>query len=176
MKRYYIAIAASSEEPSGKLMENSKCFIDELLSIRDRIVIVLGGYWGLMRYIADYAISRDFTVMFILPSNPPVMPPNNEHTIIVQTDLGFPTRSTIMCKTGDILVAMGGSIGSIIEIMLSYDFGKPIIVVESGMETDKVPKCFGKYIDHRRNTEVYMLNNGCEAGGFVRDYFLKYQA
>jgi uncharacterized protein (TIGR00725 family) len=173
MRRYYIAIAASSEEPSNRLIENSRCFIDELLSIRDKIIIVLGGYWGLMKHIADYAISKGFTVMFILPDNPPVMPPNNEHTIIVQTDLGFPTRSTIMCKTGDILVAMGGSIGSITEIMLSYDFGKPVIVVESGMETDKVPKCFGKYIDHRRTAEIYMFSNGCEAGRFVKNYFLK---
>lgn len=152
------------------MIENAKCFIDELLKFRDNLVIVLGGYWGLMKNIADYAISNSITTMFVLPDNPPIMPPNNEYTIIVQTDLGFPTRSTVMCKTGDILVAMGGSIGSIIEIMLSYDFGKPIIVVKSGKETDRVPQCFGKYIDHRLKSELLYASNGCEAGRMVSEF------
>ncbi|WP_245521815.1 DNA transporter [Staphylothermus hellenicus] len=152
------------------MLKNSMCFINELSRFKENIVVVLGGYWGLMKNIADHAVKAGIQTMFILPDNPPVMPPNNENTIIVQTDLGFPTRSTIMCKTGDILVAMGGSIGSIIEIMLSYDFGKPIVVVKSGRETDRVPQCFDKYIDHRMKAELLYASDGCEAGRIVVDF------
>ncbi|ABN70591.1 conserved hypothetical protein [Staphylothermus marinus F1] len=169
-RRVYVAVAASSEEPDENMLKNSMCFINELSKFKENIVIVLGGYWGLMKNIADYAIKAGIQTMFILPDNPPIMPPNNEYTIIVQSDLGFPTRSTIMCKTGDILVAMGGSIGSIIEIMLSYDFWKPIVVVKSGKETDKVPQCFGKYIDHRMKAELSYARDGCEAGRIVADF------
>ena len=163
LERFYVSIAAVSEEPVPLLKENSKCFIDKLIPYRDRIVFVLGGYWGLMKYIADYALDRGFTVVFILPSNPPTMPPNTSNSIIIQTDLGFQSRSTIMCKTGNVLVAMGGRIGSLLEILLAYDYGKPIIVVKSGYETDKIPECFGEYIDVRKRARIMLVENGCSA-------------
>ncbi len=170
MERFYVSIAAVSEEPSSLLRENSKCFIDKLVPYKDRIVFVLGGYWGLMKYIADYALDKGFTVVFVLPSNPPAMPPNTSNSIIIQTDLGFQSRSTIMCKTGDVLVAMGGRIGSLLEILLAYDYSKPVIIVKSGYETDKIPECFGEYIDVRRKARIVFVNSGCSAAEKVISY------
>jgi len=167
-KRYYVAVAAVSEEPKQILLENTDCFLEGLREYADRTVIVLGGYWGLMKYVADKAIELGFNVMFVLPDNPPLEPPNNDKTIIVRTDLGFPTRSTVMCKTGDVLVAMGGRIGSITEIMLAYDFGKPIVVVRSGYDTDKIPACFGEYIDARKKAKITLAGDGCEAAEIVK--------
>ena len=163
MERFYVSIAAVSEEPAPLLKDNSKCFIEKLIPYRDRIVFLLGGYWGLMKYIADYALEKGFTVVFILPSNPPTMPPNTKNSVIIQTDLGFQSRSTVMCKSGDVLVAMGGRIGSLLEILLAYDYAKPVIVVKSGYETDKIPACFGEHIDARRKARIVMVENGCAA-------------
>ncbi len=170
-KRYYVAIAAVSEEPNQVLLKNTDSFLEGLREHADRIVIVLGGYWGLMKYIADKAIELGFNVMFVLPDNPPLEPPNNDKTIIVRTDLGFPTRSTVMCKTGDVLVAMGGRIGSITEIMLAYDFRKPVVVVRSGYDTDKIPACFGEYIDARKKAKIMLADNGLEAARIVKEVF-----
>ncbi len=159
----YIGIAAYSGEPSPRLRENVDQFIDSLKGIRDRIYIVLGGYWGLMKYIADRAIEYGIRVVFTLPLNPPQEPPNNEYTVIIRSDLGFVSRSMTMIRSSDILVAMGGGIGSILEIAMAYDTGIPIIIVESGMATDKVFKGFGEYLDERRKSRIIFVRNGVEA-------------
>lgn len=155
----YIGIAAYSGEPNERMIENAECLIEKLASYRDRIYIVLGGYWGFMKYIADKAVEKKIRVVFILPLNPPCYPPNNEDTIIIKSDMGFVSRSTIMTMTSDILVALGGGIGSIIEIAMSYDYGRPIIIVKSGMDTDRIPERLGEYLDNRRKTRIVYVEN-----------------
>ncbi|RLG80243.1 MAG: DNA transporter [Thermoprotei archaeon] len=163
MRRINIGIAGVSEEPEHSLLENIELFLDNISKLRAKPIFILGGYWGFMKYFADKALEKGYTVVFILPSQPPAMPPDRENSIAIYTDLGFPTRSTVLCKSSDVLVVFGGRIGSIIEIMLAYDFGKPVIVIESGYETDKITKCFGDYIDLRRRARLYSVRNGVEA-------------
>ncbi len=158
----YIGIAAYSGEPTPRMIQNADTFLDRLKEHRDKIYIVLGGYWGYMKYIADKAINNGIHVIFTLPLNPPVEPPNNEYTVIIRSDLGFVSRSTLLVNTSDILVAMGGGIGSIIEVAMAYDKGIPIIIVESGMDTDKIERGFGSYLDKRMKTKIYYVKNGLE--------------
>jgi len=163
----YVAVAAVSEEPSENLVRNAEEFLEKLSPYKDRIRIILGGYWGLMRVIADKAAEKGFTVIFTLPDNPPVIPPRRKEFIPIQTDLGFQSRSTVMCRTADVLVAMGGRIGSILEVLLAYDYGKPSIIVRSGYDTDKLEKCFPDYVDRRMKAPIYYVGSGAEAADKV---------
>ncbi len=165
----YIGIAAYSGEPSERMMRNADCLLEKLAEYRDKIYIVLGGYWGFMKYIADRAIEKKIRVIFTLPLNPPVYPPNNEYTVIIKSDMGFVSRSTVMTMTSDILVALGGGIGSIIEIAMSYDYGKPIIVVKSNMDTDRIPLRLGEYLDNRQKARIVFVENGCRAADKIRE-------
>ncbi|MCD6503706.1 MAG: DNA transporter [Thermoplasmata archaeon] len=160
---YYVGIAAISEEPSNKSVENAMEFLKELERCKDKIFIVLGGYWGLMKVIADHALERGFVVIFMLPTEAHIMPPRRRNAIIVQTDIGFVSRSTIICRTSDVLVVMGGRIGSMIEVFMAYDYGKPVVIVKSGYDTDKIAECFGRYIDSRKTAELYYVENGVSA-------------
>ena len=166
---YYVGIAAISEEPTERSVENSMEFLNELKEFVDKIFIVLGGYWGLMKKIADRALDMGFTVIFMLPVGSHAMPPRKRNSIIVQTDIGFVSRSTVICRTSDVLVAMGGRIGSMIEILMAYDYGKPVVIVKSGYDTDRVAECFGEYIDSRRTAKVYYVNTGKEAAKKVKE-------
>ncbi len=165
----YIGIAAYSGEPNERMIKNAECLIEKLAEHRDKIYIVLGGYWGFMKYIADKAIDKKIRVIFTLPLNPPVYPPNNEYTVIIKSDMGFVSRSTLMTMTSDILVALGGGIGSIIEIAMSYDYGKPIVVVESGMDTDRIPLGLGEYLDNRRKARIVFVEDGCRAVDKIKE-------
>jgi len=159
---YYVGIAAVSEQPTESALENAMEFLDELSKFKDNVFLVLGGYWGLMKDIADRALDMGFTVIFILPVSPHVLPPRRRNSIIVQTDIGFVSRSTIICRTSDVLVAMGGRIGSMIEVLMAYDYRKPVVIVRSGYDTDKIGECFGKYIDSRKTAEIHYVNSGKE--------------
>ena len=159
---YYVGIAAVSEQPTESALENAMEFLDELSKFKDNVFLVLGGYWGLMKDIADRALGMGFTVIFILPVSPHVLPPRRRNSIIVQTDIGFVSRSTIICRTSDVLVAMGGRIGSMIEVLMAYDYGKPVVIVRSGYDTDKIGECLGRYIDSRKTAEIHYVNSGKE--------------
>jgi uncharacterized protein (TIGR00725 family) len=155
----YLGIAAYSGVPTDKLRENADCLVNIVSPLKDKIYLVLGGYWGLMKYVADKALENGLKIIFTLPSDPPIEPPNNGNTVIIRSDLGFVARSTLLARTRDILVALGGGIGSIIEIAMAYDYGKPVIVVESGMDTDKLPGLLGRYLDYRRKAELTLVKN-----------------
>jgi len=158
LERLYIGVAGVSEEPERNILDNVRLFIDRLADRSDQIVFLMGGYWGFMRYFADYAIEKGFQIVFILPDTPPTLPPNRENTIIINTDLGFPTRSTILCKSSDLLVVFGGRIGSIIEVLLAYNFGKPVLIIKSGYETDNICGVYTPYIDQRKRAPVYCMD------------------
>lgn len=168
---YYVGIAASSEEPvPDSLKRNAMEFIDELSEEKNSIRLILGGYWGLMKFVADYAREKGIEVIFILPDNPREYPPRVREFITIKTELGYKTRSTILASSSDILVCLGGRIGSIIEVMLAYGFGKPLVILTRlGMDTDAIGKCFGEYIDSRRLARIYYVSTGRDAGRIVKE-------
>ena len=159
MEKIYIGVAGTSEQPSTKLINAIDGFFEKLTITNYKIVFILGGYWGFMKYFADKAVEKEYEVVFILPDNPHTLPPNNENTVIIQTDLGYPTRSTILCKTSDVLIVFGGKIGSMIEALLAYDFGKPVIILKSGYDSDKLCSAYKNYFDKRAKAPIYCVDN-----------------
>ncbi len=158
---YYIGIAAVSEEPSQQLKKQTLDFIKRLEPCKDKIRLVIGGYWGLMKYIADYASSIGVNTIMILPEQPHIIPPRKREFTIIKTELGYKSRSTILVNTSDLLVCLGGRIGSIIEVMLAYSFGKPVIVLkDTGLDTDRLQKCFIDYIDSRKIAPITYVPTG----------------
>jgi len=157
VEKIYVGVAGTSEEPSSRLVELASKFLEKL-NVRDfKITFVLGGYWGFMKFFADKALERGYEVIFILPENPPAQPPNRENSIIIQTELGFRARSTVLCSTVDFLIVFGGRIGSMIEALLAYDFKRPVIIARTGYDTDKLC-ALGKYFDTRMLAPVYCVD------------------
>jgi uncharacterized protein (TIGR00725 family) len=148
-----IGVAAHSE---GSNKEVAERFIKKL---PDNVRIILGGYWGLMRDVADIAAERGIQVVFILPINPKEIPPRNKFFIPIDTGLDFKARSTILVRTSDILVTLGGEIGTIIELFMAYSYGKPVIILKNtGMTTDKLEKAFNIGFDNRLTAPILYVN------------------
>ncbi len=174
MSHYYVGVAASSEKPGDKLVRYTREFIDTLSGLEDRIRFVIGGYWGLMEFIADYASSKGFYVVMVLPDEPRVEPPRRDRFFILRTELGYRSRSVVLVKTSDVLVCMGGRIGSIIEVVLAYSFGKPVIVLkDTGLDTDRLYSAFPYTIDSRLLSRLYYVGNGVEAAVKVREVLME---
>ncbi len=136
-----IGVAAYSGEPNRDLVRDAERFIEELsrTDLAGKIVFVLGGYWGLMRYIADAACSYGFRSVFILPEHPRETPPAGECFIHIYTGLDFRQRSEIIVLSSDALVVMGGSVGTIIEVFMSAASGRPIFILRGyGLPSDTV--------------------------------------
>lgn len=112
--------------------------------------ILLGGYWGLMKDIADASLNRDLQVIFILPLEPKAIPPKNKLFIPIDTGLDYRGRSIILVRNSDVIVSLGGEIGTIIELFLAYSYGKPIAILRNtNMSTDNLEKTFKNSFDKR---------------------------
>ncbi len=172
LSKTYIGIAGVSEEPSNKMLRNTDLFLEKLIDHRDKIFFILGGYWGFMKYFADKALEKNYTVIFILPSNPHTYPPNRDNTVVINTSLDYPTRSTVLTRSSDILVVFGGRIGSMIEALLAYSYGRPVVFIESGYETDRLQNCFDEYFDVRETARIHRARDGGEAAEHVIEYIV----
>jgi len=156
----YIGIAAYSGTPSETLIEGAKEFMARLAVRvdRDRIVLVLGGYWGLMKYVVDEALDLGFKVVIIPPES---MEDVNfpEDAIVIKTGTSFRVRSVFLVRTSDVLIALGGASGSIQEVVTAYTEGKDVFILGgSGMPTDRL-SFFSPYIDDRKTSKITIINN-----------------
>jgi uncharacterized protein (TIGR00725 family) len=146
----YIGFAAHSEEPGELLVLKTRSLLEAMRSeCRSDVKVVVGGYWGLMKYVVDKAIELGFNVIIL----PPVELEDvsfPEKAIVVKTGVSFRNRSVFLARTVDVLVVLGGGAGCIQELVTAYTEKKPVyVLVDTGYPTDMV-KNWPTYLDNRR--------------------------
>ncbi len=151
----YIGIAAYSGDPPPKLINNVKDFINKLskcLDLND-IVLVAGGYWGLMRVVVDEALRLGIKVVIIPPIElEGITYPSK--AIVIRSGTSYRLRSVILVRTSDVVVALGGAGGTFQEIVTAYDEGKPVIVLgDTGLPTDRI-RFLAPFIDDRKSSRI----------------------
>jgi uncharacterized protein (TIGR00725 family) len=148
-----IAIAAYSGPPSERHASAARIIIGELSRYcLDDVVIAVGGYWGLMKTIVDEALSHGFRVVVYPYAEREDLDYPGE-AIVVKTGLTPEARSILLVRSGDILIALGGGVGTMIEVLLAYSMGKPVYLLKTGLASDKL-EVFAPYIDERRLAEL----------------------
>ncbi|MGC8568733.1 MAG: LOG family protein [Nitrososphaeria archaeon] len=145
-----IGIAAHSEEVPEGLYED----VDELLRIiKSRCqspVLILGGYWGLMKHVVDRAFELSIPSVLVLPAeHENVNPPSG--VVLIRTGMEYRARSVPLVRSSDVLIVLGGSAGTMIEALMGYAMGKEVFVLKGhGLPSDKL-ESLGEYVDNRRN-------------------------
>ncbi len=172
----YVGIAAYSGTPPEHLRVAAEEFI-HLLSACARgrwdIAVVVGGYWGLMRYVVDAALSEGLKVVILPPLEmEDVRFPDG--AIVVRTGTSFRVRSVFLVRTSEVLVAMGGASGTMQEVVTAYTEGVPVVVLRSGLPSDRL-ESLAPYLDDRRivpiayvDTPEELANHVCRLLGEVR--------
>jgi uncharacterized protein (TIGR00725 family) len=149
MLRKYIGVAAYSgfvnddvKEKVLNIFRNIKEFCN------DDLIIVVGGYEGLMKHIVDYALSLNFKVVIL----PPIEQENRsfpDNAIVIKTGSTYTVRSVFLVHTSNVLIVVGGGSGSLHELVAAYNEGKPIYVLtNTGLPTD-IAENIPEKIDYR---------------------------
>lgn len=153
MRCIHIGVAAHG---SGSDPERARRFVKALPK---DVRILLGGYWGLMRDVADAARERGLQVIFFLPHDPPEEVPFDEHFIKLDTGLDYKGRSVILVRNSDVLAVLGGEAGTIIEAFMAYSYGKPVFILRgTGRTTDKLERVFLEAFDERKSAPVLYVD------------------
>lgn len=105
------------------------------LIARAGALLVTGGRTGVMEAACRGARSAGGTTLGILPgSDERESPPNPHVSLAVFTGMGT-GRNSLLVRTADAVIAIGGGWGTLSEIALAANLGRPVILLGSwGLE------------------------------------------
>lgn len=128
-------------------------------------VLICGGKEGIMGAVCKGAKSEGGTTVGILPYG--VDEANEYVDIKIPTELGY-NRNSIVANSGDAVIAICGSIGTLTEIIHAVAFRKPVVLLQgTGGITDffdelgKVPEIKQKL--ERFNARIFRAKTPKEA-------------
>mgnify|MGYP000400663608 CR=1 FL=1 len=131
--------------------------------------IVSGGRGGVMAAVSRGAHRSpgytEGTVVGILPTvdaseaNPWV-------DVVIPSGLGH-ARNVLVVATGDVVVAVGGSAGTLSEMALAWSHGKPVVALDIGHGWSA--RLAGQSLDDRRSDVVHRATSPQEAAERARE-------
>ena len=123
------------------------------------VALACGGLMGVMEAVCKGAKKYDGVTIGILPSN--FKDDANKFVdYAIPTGLGY-ARNFLVAKTGDAVIAIDGSAGTLSEIAIAWFSDKPIVAMASSGGWAK--KIAGTRIDTRRTDEVHSASTPEEA-------------
>ena len=100
--------------------------------------VVCGGRGEVMAAASRGAKSAGGTTIGILPGTSRA-DANEWIDHVVATGLGH-ARNAVVAASGDAVIAVGGSYGTLTEIGFARIFGRPVVILEPGLEVEGVPR------------------------------------
>jgi uncharacterized protein (TIGR00725 family) len=122
---------------SGTVNEAAAEEVGRLLAERG-VTLVCGGRGEVMAAAARGAKAAGGTTIGILPGSSR-SEANEWIDHVVVTGLGH-ARNAIVAASGDAVIAVGGSYGTLTEIGFAKVFGRPVVIVEPGLAVEGVPR------------------------------------
>lgn len=122
---------------------------------RNNHTLFTGGRNGVMELVSKGASDFSGTVVGVLPESEPVGNPYN--SVRIQTGMDYMMRSIVLIQSVDMVISIGGEIGTFFEMVSAYAYGKPVILFRgTGGWTDRVADVLieGKYLDNRKTVEI----------------------
>jgi uncharacterized protein (TIGR00725 family) len=100
--------------------------------------LVCGGLGGVMEAASRGAAEAGGTVIGILPGNEKG-DANPSVTVAIPTGMGM-GRNVLVVRTADVLIAFPGSYGTLSEIALALNLGKPVVYMPGSWDVAKLGK------------------------------------
>ena len=171
---------SSSEYISGKYLEDSKIFLEELFSMNNNLIFGVCGK-GLMGLSHDIALSHNRDVIGICPELY-----MKQFRDVCCTDEGITKtvgeRTKRIIDESDVIVFLPGGVGTVYELFSaiewkrSYEFDKPIIVYNSFGHFNKLFEFLDVIYDNgftSREIEkcYYVCDNAKDALTYIENYY-----
>jgi uncharacterized protein (TIGR00725 family) len=100
--------------------------------------VVCGGLGEVMAAAARGAKAAGGTTIGILPGTSRA-DANEWIDHVIVTGLGH-ARNAVVAASGDAVIAVGGSYGTLTEIGFARIYGRPVVILEPGLEVEGVPR------------------------------------
>ncbi len=117
-------------------------------------IVFCGGRDGVMELVSEGVKRANGTVVGVLPHGETG---NKYLSLRIGTPFDNITRSLVLIENCDVVVSVGGEVGTAIEVLMAYARSKPVILLTgTGGWTDRFSGILieDKYLDSRKNTIV----------------------
>lgn len=126
-------------------------------------VLVCGGLGGVMEQACRGAKENNGTTVGVIPQDD-FSYANMYCDIVICSTIGF-ARDFIVAASADGIIAVGGGVGTLIELSAGYMMKKPMIAIkESGGTADEYG---GKYLDQRKRVEILISEGSKQAVNMI---------
>ena len=126
------------------------------------VALLTGGKGGIMEVVSEEFVRRGGTVVGILPGDEEGNPFN---LVRIKTGLNPVGRSVVLVGSADVLVVLGGGSGTMVEALMAYNIGVPVVVLTgTGYRSDRLKALVedGSF-DHRNRADVVFTDDPDEA-------------
>ncbi|MFN3282624.1 MAG: TIGR00725 family protein [Pseudothermotoga sp.] len=148
-----VGYSGSVDSPLMKGIYETCLRLGEALAENNHIVFC-GGRDGVMELVSEGVKRANGTVVGVLPHEEV----GNEYlSLRIRTPFDNITRSLVLIESCDVVVSVGGEVGTAIEVLMAYAKSKPVILLTgTGGWTDRFSEILieGKYLDSRKNVIV----------------------
>lgn len=156
-----VGVIGYSGDPDKEPINSLKEIIFKVgeLIAKNNWVLFSGGRNGVMELVSKANKKFNGKNIGILPWE---VNGNEYLDISIKTGLDFSMRSYILVKTVDVVISIGGEIGTAIEILGAYANKKPVILIKgTGGWTDRIQNVLieEKYLDNRKLAKIYIVND-----------------
>jgi len=145
------------KEPIKSL--TSLCYDVGRIIASNNWVLMNGGRGGIMQLVSKSVKNSGGHVIGFLPWQ---QEGNGYLDFSIKTGLDLNMRSFVLLKNVDVVVSIGGEIGTAIEIFGAYSYKKPILLMRgSGGWTDRITQVLieDKFLDNRKLVEVKQVSS-----------------
>ena len=141
--------------------------------VKNGFYLICGGLGGVMEAASmgasDELKGNNERIVGILPGTSKE-DANSYIGIVIPTGIGF-ARNMIIASSSDAVIAIEGGSGTLSEISMAWQYGKPIIVMKgSGGISESL---IGKQLDNRREYEIEGAENPEKALELIKRHIYK---
>jgi uncharacterized protein (TIGR00725 family) len=154
VRKFQIAVIGYNEDRCTERAKNIAYDVGKEIAIAGA-VLVCGGLGGVMEYACKGAKEHHGLTVGIIPQDDFSFA-NKYCDIVVCTGFGF-GRDFIVASSADGIIAIGGGIGTLIELGIGYMVNKTIIAMSGSGGVSEIYG--GKYLDERNRVPVIIAND-----------------
>jgi len=135
-----------------------------------KCAVLTGGSGGLMNVISEAVVKAGGLTVGIMAREAEGLGTDSEwhnpyNTVRILTGQTFTMRSAMLVRSSDAAIALAGGVGTLTELSIAYNLGKPIIALKgTGMMAERLSSLFPDgYIDHRKLSRIRFVSDPVEA-------------
>jgi uncharacterized protein (TIGR00725 family) len=128
-------------------------------------VLVCGGLGGVMEQACRGAKENNGTTVGVIPQDD-FSYANRYCDIVICSTIGF-ARDFIVAASADGIIAVGGGVGTLIELSAGYMMKKPMIAIKESGGT--AAEYGGKFLDERKRVEIMVSEDSKQAVEIILD-------